>query len=176
MTKYRLDTTLPSHGRKTKADNAGNVSVSIFLRPNFICTGGIVLNINLNINPAAMTYNATLENLDNGTGEFLVTPLEIPSDVLERMVRLAHNKDFMSVKNSEILPDKVMLDGNLVTISVKSDIGNLSLESNLLEETLLKGYIPTTKMTFHTPFALIASVAFKACGIDPYEDLYVMVD
>ena len=92
------------------------------------------------------------------------------------MVRLAHNKDFMSIKNADIFPDKAMLDGNYVKITVKSDIGTLSLDSNMLDDTLLDGWIPTTRMNFHTPFSQLAAPAFKAFGIDPYEDCSILID
>ena len=75
-----------------------------------------------------------------------------------------------------IFPDKSMLDGNDVRITVRSDIGNLSLSSNLLDDTLLNGWLPTTKMNFHTPFAPLAALAYTAFGIDPYEECSVLID
>ena len=92
------------------------------------------------------------------------------------MVRLAQDKDFMSIKNADIFPDKAMLDGNDVRITVRSDIGTLSLDSNMLDDTLLDGWLPTTKMNFHTPFSQFAAPAFKAFGIDPYEETDILVD
>ena len=173
---YRKDTTTPSHGRRAKADNAGVVRVKISRWPGYIFTGGDGFDFYLNINPASMTYNATAESVESCTGRRLVTSVDIPSVTLERMVRLALNKDFMSIKNVDIFPDKAMLDGNDVRITVRSDIGNLSLSSNMLDDTLLDGWIPTTKMNYHTPFAQLADFAFKAYGIDPYEGCTILVD
>ena len=173
---YRKDTTIPSHGRRAKADNAGTVRVKISRWPGYIYTGGCGFDFYLNIIPASMAYNATAESVESFNGRRLVTSVDIPSEALERMVRLAHDKDFMSIKNADIFPDKAMLDGNDVRITVRSDIGTLSLDSNILDDTLLDGWLPTTKMNFHTPFSQFAAPAFKAFGIDPYEETDILVD
>ncbi len=173
---YRKDTTIPSHGRRAKADNAGFVRVKISRWPGFIFTGGVGFDFYLNIHPATETYNATIESVESSSGNRISFSADIPSGALERMVRLAMNKDFMSVRNGDIFPDKAMLDGNDVRITVHSSIGNLSLNSNLLDDTLLDGWIPTTKMNFHTPFAQFAHLAFKAYAIDPYEGWTVLID
>ncbi len=173
---YRKDTTIPSHGRRAKADNAGFIRVKISRWPGFIYTGGDGFDFYLNIHPATETYNATIESVESCTGRRLSYSADIPSEALERMVRLAMNKDFMAVRNSDIFPDKAMLDGNDVRIKVRSDIGNLSLDSNMLDDTLLDGWIPTTKMNYHTPFAQLAELAFKAYDIDPYEGITTLVD
>lgn len=173
---YRKDTTIPSHGRRAKVDNAGTVRVKISRWPGYIYTGGSGFDFYLNIIPATMTYNATAESIVSFSGRRLVTSVDIPSEALERMVRLAQNKDFMSIKNADIFPDKAMLDGNDVRITVRSDIGALSLASNMLDDTLLDGWLPTAKMNFHTPFSQFAAPAFKAFGIDPYEDTEILVD
>ena len=173
---YRKDTTISSHGRKAKADNAGTVRVKISRWPGYIYTGGSGFDFYLNIIPASMSYNATAESVESFNGRRLVTSVDIPSEALERMVRLAQDKDFMSIKNDDIFPDKAMLDGNDVRIMVRSDIGTLSLDSNMLDDTLLDGWLPTTKMNFHTPFSQFAAPAFKAFGIDPYEETDILVD
>lgn len=173
---YRKDTTIPSHGRRAKADNAGTVRVKISRWPGYIYTGGGGFDFYLNIIPASMAYNATAESVESFNGRRLVTSVDIPSEALERMVRLAHDKDFMSIKNADIFPDKAMLDGNDVRITVRSDIGTLSLDSNMLDDTLLDGWLPTTKMNFHTPLSQFAAPAFKAFGIDPYEETDILVD
>lgn len=173
---YKKDTTIPSHGKRANADNKGNVCVKISRWPGYIFTGGDGFDFYLNINPASMTYNATAESVESRTGKRLVTSVDIPSEALERMVRLAQNKDFMSIKDVDIFPDKAMLDGNDVRITVKSDIGNLSLDSNMLDDTLLDGWLPTTRMNFHTPFAQFAALGFKAFDIDPYEGCSVFID
>lgn len=173
---YRKDTTIPSHGRRAKADNKGFVRVRISRWPGFIFTGGEGFDFYLNIHPASETYNATIESVESSTGEKLSYSADVSSDALEWMVRLAMNKDFMAIKNGDIFPEEAMLDGNDVRIMVRSDIGNLSLDSNMLDDTLLDGWIPTTKMNFHTPFAQLADLAFKAYGIDPYEGCSVLVD
>lgn len=173
---YRKDTTIPSHGRRAKANNAGFVRVKISRWPGYIFTGGDGFDFYLNIHPATETYNATIESVESCSGNRMSFSADIPSDALERMVRLAMNRDFMAVRNGDIFPDKAMLDGNDVRITVRSDIGNLSLSSNMLDDTLLDGWIPTTKMNYHTPFAQFADLAFKAYGIDPYEGCTILVD
>ena len=173
---YTKDTTIPSHGRRAKADNAGFIRIKISRWPGTILTRCDGFDFYLNIHPATKTYNATIESTESCTGNRLSVSPDIPSDVLEQMVRLAMNNDFMSIKNADIFPDKSMLDGNDVRITVRSDIGNLSLSSNLLDDTLLNGWLPTTKMNFHTPFAPLAALAYTAFGIDPYEECSVLID
>ena len=173
---YKKDTTIPSHGRRAKADNAGFIRVKISRWPGFIYTGVDGFDFYLNIHPATETYNVTIERMESFTGKKMSLSADIPSDVLEQMARLAMNKDFMSIKNADIFPDISMLDGNTVRITVRSDLGNLSLDNNQLDDTLLDGWIPTAKMNFHTPFAQLAGLAFKAYGIDPYEGCTVLVD
>lgn len=173
---YKKDTTIPFHGRRAKADNAGFIRIKISRWPYTILTRCDGFDFYLNIHPATETYNATIESTESRTGDRLSISPEIPSDVLEQMVRLAMNNDFMSIKNVDIFPDKEMLDGNDVRITVRSDIGNLSISSNLLDNTLLKGWLPTNKMNFHTPFAHLATLAFQAFGIDPYEGCSVLID
>ena len=53
---YRKDTTIPSHGRRAKADNAGFVRVKISRWPGYIFTGGDGFDFYLNIHPATETY------------------------------------------------------------------------------------------------------------------------
>ena len=173
---YNKDTRIPSHGRRAKADNAGTVRVKISRWPGNFYNVSNGFDFYLNIIPASKTYNATVERDESLNGRRLVTSVDIPSEALERMVRLAQDKDFMSIKNADIFPDKAMLDGNDVRITVRSDIGTLSLDSNMLDDTLLDGWLPTTKMNFHTPFAQLAQTAFKAFGIDPYEGTEILMD
>lgn len=173
---YSKDTAIPSHDRRTKEENAGTVLVKISRWPDNTNPGGNGFDFYLNIIPATMTYNAAAESVESSSGRRLVTFVDIPSEALERMVRLAQNNDFMSIKNADIFPDKTRLGGNEVRITVRSDIGTLSLNSILLDDTLLKGWLPTTKMNFHTPFSQFADTAFNAFGIDPYEHTVFLVD
>ncbi len=173
---YRKDTAIPSHGRSAKEENTGTVLVKISRWPDNNNPGGNGFDFYLNIIPATMTYNAAAESVESSGGRRLVTSVDIPSEALERMVRLAQNNDFMSIKNADIFPDKDRRGGNEVKISVQSDIGTLSLNSNLLDDTLLKGWLPTTNMNFHTPFSQFADTAFKAFGINPYEGTVILVD
>lgn len=173
---YRKDTAIPSHGRRTKEENTGNVLVKISRWTDNNNPGGNGFVFYLNIIPATMTYNAAAESVESSSGRRLVTSVDIPSEALERMVRLAQNNDFMSIKNADIFPDMTRLSGNEVRITVRSDIGTLSLDSNLLDDTLLKGWLPTSKMNFHTPFSQFTDAAFKAFGIDPYEHTVILVD
>lgn len=177
MTMYRKDTTIPSHGRRAKADNAGTVRVKISKRPGTLTFfGKDDFDLFLNINPAAMTYNATAEKEQGLTGKRLSVSVDVPSELLERIVRLAQNRDFMSIKNEDIFPDMAMLDGNHVEIKVKTDTCGIALDSNMLEDTLHDGCIHTSRMNFVTPFNLLADLAYKALGINPFEDCSILVD
>ena len=72
----------------------------------------------------------------------------------------------MSLKNDDIFPDAMALDGNEVTISVKTDTKSLSLESNLLDDTLIAGVIEVEDGEFHTPFNKLGAIAFETLGIE----------
>ena len=103
---YRKDTAIPSHGRRTKEENTGTVLVKISRWPDNNNPGSNGFDFYLNIIPATMTYNAAAESVESSSERRLVTSVDIPSEALERMVRLAQNNDFMSIKNADIFPDK----------------------------------------------------------------------
>ena len=91
--------------------------------------------------------------------------IEIPTGVIEQIVELSQDKEFMSLKNDDIFPDSMVLDGNEVTISVKTDPKNLSLENNLLDDTLITGIIEVEDGEFHTPLNELGTIAFETLGI-----------
>ena len=124
----------------------------------------------LNIDTNRNTYHATIEHGFPPNKE--ITSIEIPSDVLDEVVALAHNKKFMSLKNKDIFSDLIMMDGYDVRISVKSDAGSVSLDSNMLDDTLWDGVIILADGGIKTPFDKLAAFAFELLGIerDVYED------
>ena len=77
----------------------------------------------------------------------------------------------MSLKEDDIFPGHVMLDCYDVCINVKSDAGNLSLSSNMLDFTFHEGIIPTPTGVFRTPFHRLAAMGYKAFSIDSHKDL-----
>jgi len=171
MTTYKQDLNLPSHGKRAKAENAGTIRVKITRSTGLFYTGDPEgLEFYLNICPEQKVYNATVENEDGIPPKKQVTPVEVPNEVLDGVVKLANDKAFMSIKNDDIFPDMMMMDGNDIKISIKSDIGSLSLDSNMLEDTLMDGIIPTAEMDYHTHLHELAAVAFETLGIDPHAD------
>lgn len=166
------DINLPSHGRKTKAKNAGTIRVHILRGPGTcMLMEPDVFDLYLNINVAAKAYHATVE------AEYLTGPwkewkkhvidVEIPSDILDEVVQMAQDKEFMDLKDKDIFPGVLMLDGRFIEISVQSDAGKCSLCGNALEDTLLSGIIPTKDKDFQTPFDRLAAIGFKTLGIKP---------
>ena len=73
----------------------------------------------------------------------------------------------MSLKDEDIFPDIMMLDGNDVIISVKTDECNLVLNSNMLDDTLSNGIIRVEGGEIQTPFHQLADIAFEKLGIEP---------
>ena len=170
MATFTLDTNLPSHGKRAKVDNVGTIRVKITRSEGLIYTmgpGGFELY--LNIQPAEGIYHVTLESEGEDFRKPNVQDIEVPAEVLEEIVALSQNKNFMSLKNDDIFPDMMMLDGNDVTISVKTDAGNVSLDSNMLEDTLWDGIIPVADGEIQTPFSKLAAIAFNLLGIEPDE-------
>ena len=172
MAKYTQDPTLPSHGKRAKADNAGTIRVRITRDAGLIITmEPEAFDLYLNINPTANIYNATVEYEANFGEKKNVVPVVVPADVIEDVIKLTGNKTFMSLKNIGIFPDMVMLDGNDVKISVKSDAGNVTLDSNMLEDTLWNGKIAIKDNIIQTPFDRLAAIAFNLLGIEPEPEI-----
>lgn len=172
MQNYKQDINLPSHGRRAKADNAGTIRVKIVRQEGFVyMMGPNGFELFINIKPENKTYHATLETeIEYGKKQLL--DIEIPNQAIVDLVDLTKDKKFMSLKEEEIFPDLMILDGMDVTISVKTDDGNLNLNSNMLEDTLWNGVIPIEGGEILTPFHLISAIAFEKLGIEPeeYED------
>ena len=167
MTTYKQDLNLPSHGKRAKAENAGTIRVKISRSTGqFLTADPEGFEFYLNICPGQKMYNATVENEDGIPPKKQVTPVEVPNEVLEEVVKLASDKTFMSIKNDDIIPDMMMMDTDEVQIKVKSDIGSVSLDSNMLDDTLLNGFLPTSKGDFDTPIHELASIACEKLGIE----------
>ena len=172
MTKMTFiqDTKLPAHGRRTKAQNAGTVRVHVHRGGAlYIPMNPDAFDIFLNVNLNAKVYHATVE-AEYQTGPWHeikkhVFDVEVPSDILEELIRLAQDKDFISLKNNDIFPGILALDGRDVEISVQTDSSRCSLRSNMLEDTIDSGVLPTTNGFFQTPFDRLATIGFKTLGI-----------
>ena len=145
---YKKDCNLPVHGRRAKADNAGCVRVGIEMTPWQITEIG-TKKLFLNIDTKTMVYNIKVEQ-----GGFIPKEKDkgLSQDLLRKIVEIAGNEEFMSLKNKDIFPNIVQLDGDTIKITVKSDKGNVSLDNGLLEETLKNGYLETTNGKLKTPF------------------------
>ena len=168
MATFIQDLNLPSHGKRAKVDNAGTIRVKITRSSGLIYTmGPDGFELYLNIKPAEGIYHATLESEGESHNKPNIQDIEVPSEVLEETVALSQNKAFMSLKNDDIFPDMMMLDGNEVSITVKTDASNVSLDSNMLEDTLWDGVIPVADDAFQTPFHKLAAIAFEILGIEP---------
>ena len=162
---YTKDASLPSHGRRRRADNKGTVRVRISRRSGiFYSVGPNGFDLYLNIRLANKTYYATLESEDE-LGKKTVMEISVPTKVIEDIVVLSNNTSFLSLKDEEIFPDIAMLDGYDVLISVKTDSGDLTLESNMLDETLSNGIIEFKGEDILTPFHQLAQIAFDKLGI-----------
>lgn len=167
MTTYKQDLNLPSHGKRAKAENAGTIRVKITRSTGLFYTADPEgFEFYLNICPGQKVYNATVENEDGIPPKKQVVPVEVSNEVLDAVVKLANDKAFMSIKNDDIFPDMMMMDGNEVQIKIKSDGGSVSLDSNMLDDTLLNGFIPTSKGDFDTPIHELAAIACEKLGIN----------
>lgn len=167
MTTYKQDPNLPSHGKRAKAENAGTIRVKITRSTGLFYTGDPEgFEFFLNIFPEQKVYNATVENEDGIPPKKQVVPVEVSNEVLDAVVKLANDKAFMSIKNDDIFPDLMMMDGNEVQIRIKSDVGSVSLDSNMLDDTLINGFIPTSKGDFDTPIHELAAIACETLGIE----------
>lgn len=164
---YAQDINLPSHGRRAKVDNMGTIRVKISRRSGLICPmGPDSFDLYLIIKLASKTYHATLES-EGESGNKRVIDIIIPTNVIEGIVELSRDQFFMSLKDEDIFPDIMMLDGNDVTISVKTDECNLVLNSNMLDDTLSNGIISVEGGEIQTPFHHLAEIAFEKLGIEP---------
>ena len=169
---FTQDLNLPSHGRRTKAQNTGTIRVHIHRGSTmFLTMNPDAFDIYLNIDLSAQTYHATVE-AEYCTGQSLeferhVFDVEVSSDILAEVIELAHDEEFMALKIDDIFPGISMLDGRDIEISIQGDNGKLSLSENTLEDTLANGLLPTTNKVFETPFDRLADIGFKTLGIEP---------
>jgi len=157
-------------GRSASEDNSGTIRVKITLQEGMVYTlGPNGFELYLNIKPENKTYHATLET-DAEIDKKRIEDIEIPNEAIVNLVNLT--KDQKSLKDDDIFPDMMMVDGNDVTFSVKTGDGNLELDNNMLEDTLWNGVIPIEGEEIETPFHLIATIAFQKLGIEQeeYED------
>lgn len=115
-----------------------------------------VFDIHIHINPNSKTYHATISmDFSRGSKEI---DIEIPSDIIEELVGLSENKEFMSLTEEEIFPNMWVLDGMDISFSIFRDNTNVSCSRNLREDTLQNGILPTTKGEFKTPFDRLADI------------------
>lgn len=173
MAKFTQDANIPSHGRRAKADNAGTVRVHISRREGMCyIMGDNDFDFFLNVIPEERKYHATAENESGFPPKKKAISVDIPSDVIDKMLALAQDKGFMSIKNDEIFPDMMMLDGDDIKITVKSDIGSISLDSNMLADTLINGIIPVADKEYSTPIHELTAIACETLDIklDSYEE------
>ena len=171
MTTFIQDINLPSHGKRAKADNAGTIRINISRADGFIVLmDPESFDLYLNIDTQHHTYHATVEAERGIPPKKRVTSVEVPADVLEELVQMSQNKDFLALNNDVIFPDMIMLDGNDVRITVRTDAGNVSLDSNMLEDTLWNGFIPVGDFGIQTPIDKLAAIAFHLLGIKPEEE------
>ena len=171
MAAYIQDPNLPSHGKRAKVDNAGTIRIHISRADGCIfLEEPESFELYLNIDTKQNTYHATVEAERGLSRKKQVTSVEVTTDVLEELVLMAQNKDFMALNNDVIFPNMAMLDGNVVSITVKTDVGNVSLDSNMLEDTLWNGFIPVGDFGIQTPLDKLAAIAFNLLGIELEED------
>ena len=172
MNTYKQDPDLPSRGKRNKADNVGTIRVRITRETGYIITmEPEAFDLYLNINPVAKTYNATVEYEVNFGGKKNIVPVVVPDDVIEDVIKLTGNKTFMSLNSGKIFPELMVLDGNEVRISVKTDAGNVTLDGGLLEDTLWNGEIAIKDNIIQTPFDRLAAIAFNFLGIEPEPEI-----
>lgn len=172
MAKYNQDNSLPSHGRRAKAENVGTVRVRIFNYPGFrlVTPYDDSWEMYLNVNLEAKMYHATVEVVTVAPSRRRYVSVTVPSAVIDAVVKLAQDKDFMTLKNGEIFPELAYLDGRMIQIKVASDAGSVNLDNSCLEDTLLDGKLASTKKVFNTPFHRLAAIAYETLGIDPRAD------
>ena len=164
---YKQDVNLCTHEEEETSSNTNNIYVIVTRRTevgSLIGTGGF--DVNLCINPSEKTYHATLEREDEA-GEKLVQEIKLPTEAIQEFVNLTYDKKFMSLESTDIFPDAFMMDGNEVTFTVRTASDRVTLESNLLDETLSTGIISTRDEEVHTPFHYLGSIAFETLGIEP---------
>ena len=171
MNSYIQDLNLPSHGKRAKVDNQGTVRIHISRDDGYIVLmDPKAFDLYLNVNTNNNTYHATVETERGCPPKKNVTSVEVPSEVLDELIEMARSKEFLALNNDVIFPDMLMMDGNHVSISVRSDAGNVSLDSNMLEDTLWNGFIFVGDNGIQTPIDKLAAIAFNLLGIELEED------
>lgn len=105
MATYKQDLNLPSHGRRAKADNAGTIRVHITREEGIpVLLDSQAFDYYLNIDTQNGTYHATIEVEKGYPPKKDVTSIEVAKEVLEEVVSLAQNKNFLALNNDNIFP------------------------------------------------------------------------
>lgn len=154
-----------------KTDNPGTIRIRISRADGYRVTmDSQSFDLYLNINTRQHTYHATVEAERRMPRKREVTTVEVASDVLEELAQMAQSKEFLSLNNDVIFPNIAVNDGRHVRISVETEAGEVSLYNNLLESTLLNGFIPVGDFGIQTPIDKLAAIAFNLLGIEPEEE------
>ena len=156
---YRKDSCLPVHGRRAKADNAGCVRISIEKTPYaHVYTTQLYLNIDTN----AKIYNIRVNDDIFLMGKKTITKVQLSQVLLRKLVEMAENEELLTLKNRDVFPKYVTLDGDTIIISIKSDKVNLSLFDGRLAETLVNGVIETCTGEIKTPLHRLWRAGLKS--------------
>lgn len=156
---YRKDSSLPVHGRRAKADNAGCIRISIEKTP-YVHIRNTKLYLNIDTN--AMVYNIKVDDDIFLMGKKTITEAQLSQVLLRKLVEMAENEELLTLKNRDVFPKYVTLDGDTIIISIKSDKVNLSLFDGTLAETLVNGVIETCTGEIKTPLHRLWRAGLKS--------------
>ncbi|MBO7416647.1 MAG: hypothetical protein J6T18_04330 [Bacteroidaceae bacterium] len=156
---YKKDSTLPVQGRRSMAENAGCVRIRMEKTPYaHVYTTQLYLNIDTN----AMVYNIRVDDESRLFGKKIITDAQLSQDLLKKLVEMAENEELLTLKNMEVFPKYVTLDGDTINISIKSDKVNISLNDGTLAKTLVNGVIETCTGEIKTPLHRLWKAGLKS--------------
>lgn len=175
MSQYVIEPKLSPRGSRREEYKEGSIRIIMFSHSSHII-GDFFYDwtVYLNIIPSKMIYNAIVERENKFRMIKTATTLEVPSIVLEEIVKLAKDKAFMSLKQDDLNFDFILYDAPNAYLSFKSDEGALIIDDSLIALTFEDGKLPTKNGVYDTPFHKLVALFNTVEGeenIDIDEDL-----
>ena len=156
--KYLFDDRLPAGGHRCKKDNEGLILLHLQEHGGSIMTlDECYKNFFLAINTSENTYNAELREDTYGTEGAKPNryPMQLTTAILNSVVELATNEDFMSLTEEDVQGEFMVLDGMDVLIDLKANGKRFNVDTNVMMDVTENGTIEAKGKIFKTKLHLI---------------------
>ena len=173
MTTFKQDLNLPSHGKRSKEDNAGTIRIRISHKSYYYAVTlepdgfDMYLNINLNAN----AYNATVEADYGLLPDKHIFPVEIANSLIMELVDFVQSDVFKKLNVREIpIPPGMVMDGYDEYVTIRTDSKSIKLDTRQCGSLLYDGTVMMYGGEINTPIHKLAALAYDVLGIKPDDE------